>query len=94
MNIINVLHTAVDPVSSGLLTAAPMPLAIVLNDLVPVGLGIILANLLGAVAILFVGWLVALLVSSTVQKLLNQTELDNRLSRTLTGSSDRKFWVP
>ncbi len=88
MSIINVLHTAVDPVSSGLLTAAPMPLAIVLNDLVPVGLGIILANLLGAVAILVVGWLAAFLVSSTVQKLLNQTELDNRLSRTLTGSSD------
>ena len=88
MNIINVLHTAVDPVSSGFLTAAPMPLAVVLDAMLPPGFGNTLLNLVGAVAILFVGWLVALLVSTTVQKLLKQTNLDDRLAGSLTGSSD------
>jgi len=38
-----------------------------------------LPSLLGALVILFVGWLLALLVAVAVQKLLERTSLDNRL---------------
>ena len=89
MNIINVVQTVVDPVSSGFLMVAPTPLvAVEIGNMLPAGFGNTLLNLVGAVAILFVGWLVALFVSGTVQKLLNQTDLDDRLARTLTGSSN------
>ena len=89
MNIINVVQTVVDPVSSGLLMVAPTPLvAVEIGNMLPAGFGNTLLSLVGAVAVLFVGWLVALFVSSTVQKLLKQTDLDDRLARTLTGSSN------
>ncbi|OUC13249.1 MAG: hypothetical protein B0A82_18350 [Alkalinema sp. CACIAM 70d] len=46
----------------------------------------ILTNIFIAVAILFLGWLVALWVSSIVKGLLKQTNLDNRLADWVAGS--------
>ncbi len=46
----------------------------------------LLPRLLGAVAILFVGWLVAYLAKAIVQGLLNRTNIDNKIAAGLTGS--------
>ena len=65
----------------------------------------IVARLLGALAILLVGWLIASLVSKAVRSLLKRTEVDNRLAGMIAGGrnqSDLKienligaivFWV-
>jgi hypothetical protein len=49
--------------------------------------GAFLPSLLGAVVTLFVGWIVAFLVSSVVRNLLKRTNLDNRLGNLATGNS-------
>jgi Conserved TM helix len=49
--------------------------------------GAYLPSLLGAVVTLFVGWIVAFIVSSVVRNLLKRTDLDNRLGRMATGGS-------
>ena len=49
-------------------------------------IGAFLPNLIGAVVTLFVGWIVALIVSSVVRNLLKRTDLDNRLVGWATGS--------
>ncbi|MGF1675405.1 MAG: mechanosensitive ion channel [Rivularia sp. (in: cyanobacteria)] len=46
----------------------------------------LLPRLLGAVLILFVGWLVAYIAKAIVQGLLNRTNIDNRIAAGLTGS--------
>ena len=65
----------------------------------------IVARLLGALAILLVGWLIASLVSKAVRSLLKRTDVDNRLAGMIAGGrnqSDLKienligaivFWV-
>ncbi|WP_373542707.1 mechanosensitive ion channel [Chamaesiphon sp.] len=50
-------------------------------------LGSFLPNLIGAVVTLFVGWIVALIVSSVVRNILKRTDLDNRLVGWASGSS-------
>ncbi|MGB3642356.1 MAG: mechanosensitive ion channel [Rivularia sp. (in: cyanobacteria)] len=47
----------------------------------------ILPSLLGAVAILFIGWLVAYIAKAIVQGLLNRTNIDNRIASGLTGGN-------
>jgi hypothetical protein len=49
--------------------------------------GAFLPSLIGAVVTLFVGWIVAFVVSSVVRKLLKRTDLDNRLGNLATGNS-------
>jgi Conserved TM helix len=49
--------------------------------------GAFLPSLIGAVVTLFIGWIVAFLVSSVVRKLLKRTDLDNRLGNMATGNS-------
>jgi Conserved TM helix len=49
--------------------------------------GAFLPSLIGAVVTLFVGWIVAFIVSSVVRKLLKRTDLDNRLGNLATGNS-------
>lgn len=46
----------------------------------------LLPRLLGAVAILLVGWLIASLAKKIVQGLLNRTNIDNRIASGLTGT--------
>jgi hypothetical protein len=48
--------------------------------------GAFLPSLLGAVGILFIGWIVAFVVSTLVRNLLKRTDLDNRLGNFATGS--------
>ncbi|MEO0966924.1 MAG: mechanosensitive ion channel [Cyanobacteria bacterium J06639_18] len=48
----------------------------------------IVPSLLGAVAILVVGWLIAVLAKAIVQGLLKRTNLDNRIAAGLTGRDD------
>ncbi len=50
-------------------------------------IGAFLPSLLGAVVTLFVGWIVAFVVSSVVRNLLKRTELDDRLGNLATGNS-------
>jgi hypothetical protein len=50
-------------------------------------IGAYLPSLLGAVVTLFIGWIVAFIVSSVVRNLLKRTDLDNRLGRMASGSS-------
>ena len=45
-------------------------------------------KLIGALAILVVGWLVALLASRVVRRLLGRTMLDNRLARWIAGEEE------
>ncbi len=58
------------------------------------GIGAFLPNLLGALAILIIGWLAALLVSSTIEALLKKTNLDNRLAAWISGSQSGENAVP
>ena len=51
-------------------------------------LGAYLPNILGAIAILIVGWLIAVVVASVVQGLLKRTDIDNRLAAWVTGRRD------
>jgi hypothetical protein len=51
-------------------------------------IGQFLPNLLGAIAILFVGWLLALVIAWAIRKLLNRTSIDNRIASWVTGRSD------
>lgn len=57
-------------------------------------LGAYLPNLLGAIAILIVGWLVAIVVASLVQGLLKRTHLDNRLAGWIAGRSAEDVSFP
>ena len=50
--------------------------------------GAYLPSLLGAIVTLFVGWIVAFVVSSVVRNLLKRTDLDNRLGRMATGNAN------
>ncbi|WP_309735245.1 mechanosensitive ion channel [Chamaesiphon sp. OTE_75_metabat_556] len=50
-------------------------------------IGAYLPSLLGAVVTLFIGWIVAFIVSSVVRNLLKRTDLDNRLGRMASGGS-------
>lgn len=47
--------------------------------------GAFLPNLLGALVTLFVGWLIAFVVSAIVRNLLKRTDLDNRLGEFISG---------
>ncbi len=49
--------------------------------------GAFLPSLIGAVVTLFVGWIVAFVVSSVVRNLLKRTDLDNRLGNLASGHS-------
>jgi Conserved TM helix len=49
--------------------------------------GAFLPNLLGALVTLFIGWLVAFVVSQLVRKLLTRTNIDNRLGEFITGQN-------
>ena len=51
-------------------------------------LGLFLPNLLGAIAILIVGWLLATLLAGITRGILNRTKLDNRLANLIVGAQD------
>ncbi|MBD2676810.1 MULTISPECIES: mechanosensitive ion channel [Nostoc] len=45
-------------------------------------------RVLGAVVILFVGWLIAAIAATVIQKILNRTNIDNRIAAGITGRQD------
>lgn len=45
-------------------------------------------NIVGAIAILVVGWLIAIIAAWVVKAILSRTRLDNRLARWITGRDD------
>ena len=49
--------------------------------------GAFLPSLLGGIVTLFIGWILALVISSVIRNLLKRTDLDNRLGRMATGGS-------
>lgn len=51
-------------------------------------IGQFLPNLLGAIVILVLGWLLAVLIAWAVRKLLNRTSIDNRITAWVTGRPD------
>jgi hypothetical protein len=50
-------------------------------------IGAFLPSLIGAVVTLFIGWILAFIISSVIRNLLKRTDLDNRLGRMATGGS-------
>ena len=52
--------------------------------------GAFLPNLVGAILTLLIGWLVAVVVSSVVTKLLKRTDVDNKIFGFLAGGSNRQ----
>ncbi|QYO65170.1 mechanosensitive ion channel family protein [Leptolyngbya sp. 7M] len=53
-----------------------------------------LPNLLGAIAILIIGWLVALIVAAVVQGLLKRTDFDNRIAAWAGGGRGAENRIP
>lgn len=53
-----------------------------------------LPSLLGAILILIVGWLVAVVLAAGIQNLLKRTDLDNRLAAWVTGRPDGAPQLP
>ncbi|XWK85744.1 MAG: mechanosensitive ion channel [Phormidium sp.] len=51
-------------------------------------IGQFLPNLLGAIVILVLGWLLAVIIAWAVKKLLNRTSIDNRIAAWVTGRPD------
>lgn len=51
--------------------------------------GSFLPSLLGAVGILFIGWILAFVISTVVRSLLKRTDLDNRLGSMATGGNSK-----
>ena len=51
-------------------------------------IGNFLPNLLGAIVILVLGWLLAIVIAWAVKKLLNRTSIDNRITAWVTGRPD------
>jgi Conserved TM helix len=64
---------------------APLPPNAV-NFFQSLGIGNIVIQLLGALAILLLGWIVASIVSGTIRSLLKKTDIDNRLAGFVTSS--------
>ncbi|GAB4229924.1 MAG: mechanosensitive ion channel [Elainellaceae cyanobacterium] len=57
-------------------------------------IGAYLPNLLGAIAILIIGWLIATVVASAVQGLLKRTSIDNRIAAWVTGQPEGEVGFP
>jgi Conserved TM helix len=51
-------------------------------------------NILGAIALLVVGWLVALILAWVVGRLLAKTSIDDRIMQTVTGGNSLGGWSP
>jgi hypothetical protein len=61
----------------------------IINDITQM-IGSYVPNLLGAIAILVIGWIVALIIARVVKSLLKKTELDNRIAKKFNAEEDKK----
>jgi hypothetical protein len=62
------------------------PIAQFLAGLGLSNLGTTVLNLIGAIIILIIGWIVAAIVAGIVKKILNNTDIDNRLADSVMGT--------
>lgn len=67
-------------------TTVGSPIAQFLASLGLSNLGTTVLNLIGAVIILIIGWIVAAIVAGIVKKILNNTDIDNRLADSVMGT--------
>lgn len=65
---------------------APSPMTEFLTALGLGSLGPTLLSLLGALAILILGWIIAAIVAGVVKSLLQRTDLDNRIAQSVMGT--------
>ncbi len=61
----------------------------IFNDITQL-IGNYVPNLLGAVAILVIGWIVASIISSILKSLLNRTDIDNKIARKFNAQENTK----
>lgn len=59
-----------------------------------ISVGPLLLNVIGAILILVIGWIVAIIAASVTRGLLNRTNLDNRLAAWVTGRHDAESAPP
>ena len=56
-------------------------------------IGEYIPSLIGAVLILVVGWVAALLVSAALRELIKRTTLDNKLAKWIAGDESKSVWI-
>ena len=61
----------------------------IINDITQL-IGNYVPNLLGAIAILVIGWIVASIISTVVKSLLKKTDLDNKIAQKFNADGDTK----
>jgi Mechanosensitive ion channel, conserved TM helix len=61
----------------------------IINDITQL-IGNYVPNLLGAIAILVIGWIVAAIVSKIVKSLLKRTDLDNKIANKFNAEEGKK----
>ena len=61
----------------------------IINDITQM-IGSYVPNLLGAIAILVIGWIVALILARIVKSLLKKTGLDNKLAKKFNAEENKK----
>lgn len=61
----------------------------IFNDITQL-IGSYIPNLLGAIAVLVIGWIVASIISSVLKSLLKKTEIDNRVAKKFSSEENSK----
>ncbi len=61
----------------------------IFNDIMSM-VGSYVPNLLGAIAILIIGWIIASIISKVIKTILQKTNLDDRIAKKLNADSDKK----
>ncbi|ELR97800.1 mechanosensitive ion channel [Gloeocapsa sp. PCC 73106] len=79
-------------IGSGLVIAQPGPPGA--NDFLRGNIGQDIWGIVKAIIILVVGWIIATVVRSLIEKILKQTDIDNRIAAWVMGSSDEERLVP
>lgn len=81
------------PLMTGLLAQIADPAAVSTSLGIPPNVFNLVTSLVGAIIILFVGWVVAALLKSAVRNLLKRTDVDNRLAAAIAGPRGADFKV-
>ncbi|MBW4540445.1 MAG: mechanosensitive ion channel [Myxacorys chilensis ATA2-1-KO14] len=84
------LLPGLDPVLMQARTDAPLPPYSNYFPGIGANIGDVVIKLVGAIAVLLLGWLIASIVSKVVNSLLKKTSVDNRIADWATGHSGRR----
>jgi NhaP-type Na+/H+ and K+/H+ antiporter len=63
----------------------------IINDITQM-IGSYVPNLLGAIAILVIGWIVALIIARVVKSLLKKIDLDNKVAKKLSAEEGSRLY--